>query len=73
MEFAYVDLKVHWKKEMHKSDGDNEGKHFGIYTYEVPLDEVGTDNQFNNDISHVEWFETEAERDKEFNDKPYFL
>ena len=68
MKHKYV--KVHWETEeldrKYKDNGypekvwkDNEGMPFGIYL--IDEDDFGS-------IDYVEWFRTEEERDKEFNE-----
>ena len=63
-------IKVHWETEeldrKYKDNGypekvwkDNEGMPFGIYL--IDEDDFGS-------IDYVEWFRTEEERDKEFNE-----
>tara|TARA_B100000242_G_scaffold220936_1_gene161923 strand:- start:856 stop:1080 length:225 start_codon:yes stop_codon:yes gene_type:complete len=63
-------VKVHWETEEldryyrknHYSEKvwkDNEGMPFGIYL--IDEDDFGS-------IDYVEWFRTEEERDKEFNE-----
>ena len=62
-----VDLKVHWYQERIDNKDENDGFLFGIYTYDVPEEDMDTDNMFNNDIVNVQWFKTEKERDNNFN------
>ena len=63
-------VKVHWETEEldrhYRKNGhpekvwkDNEGMPFGIYL--IDEDDFGS-------IDYVEWFRTEEERDKEFNE-----
>ena len=63
-------VKVHWETEEldryyrknhypEKVWKDNEGMQFGIYL--IDEDDFGS-------IDYVEWFRTEEERDKEFNE-----
>jgi hypothetical protein len=58
-----VDAKVHWYQERVDNKNQNDGLLFGIYTYDVPDEDINTDDMFNNDIVNVEWFKTEKERD----------
>ena len=62
-----VDLKVHWHQERIDNKDDNDGLLFGIYTYDVPEEDIDTDNMFNNDIVDVQWFKSEKERDNNLN------
>jgi hypothetical protein len=68
----YKTIKVHWETEeldrKYKDNGypkkvwkDNEGMPFGIYTIEIGEDDFES-------ILDAEWFRTEEERDKEFNE-----
>ena len=68
----YKMIKVHWETEeldwKYKDNGypkkvwkDNEGMPFGIYTIEIGEDDFES-------ILDAEWFRTEEERDKEFNE-----
>ena len=68
----YKQIKVHWETEeldrKYKDNGypkkvwkDNEGMPFGIYTIEIGEDDFES-------ILDAEWFRTEEERDKEFNE-----
>ena len=68
MKYKYI--KVHWETEEldrhYRKNGhpekvwkDNEGMPFGIYL--IDEDDFGS-------IDYVEWFRTEEERDKEFNE-----
>ena len=67
----YVDQKVSWEQERTDKNDNNDGFHFGIYTYEVPIEEVDTDNMLNNEVINVEWFKTEKKRDRIYKSKPY--
>ena len=65
-------IKVHWETEEldrhYRKNGhpekvwkDNEGMPFGIYVIEIGEDDFES-------ILDAEWFRTEEERDKEFNE-----
>ena len=56
-------LPVHYEQERISEDDNNNGLLYGIYYYDVPVKDLGTDNVYNNEIVNVEWFETEQERD----------
>lgn len=62
-----VDVKVHWNQERVDNKDNNNGLLFGIYTYDIPDEDIDTDNMFNNDIVNVQWFETEKERNLNLN------
>ena len=53
MNYMNVDLKVDWRKERADENDNNNGKYWGIYTYNVPKDELDTDEMFNNSIDNV--------------------
>ncbi len=57
-----VKLAVHYEQERAFKNGNNNGLLYGIYYYDVPTEDFDTDNMFNNDVVHVEWYKTENER-----------
>jgi len=66
METTIVKRKVNYMDEQSIKGYNNNGKIYGIYYYDVPNEDVGTDDQFNSNILEVEWYESETERDKMF-------
>ena len=66
-----IDMKVSWINERTNDNDLNNGYLYGIYTYSVPNDEVGTDDQFNNDIIDVQWFKTKKIRNEHFKKQQY--
>lgn len=63
-------LSVSWRDECDDKNDNNNGKEYGIYTYEVPIEDVDTEDMYNNEIVDVEWFKTEKKRDKVLSKKP---
>ena len=63
MKNVTITLPVHYNQERTSKEDNNNGLLYGIYYYNVPVEDLGTDNIFNNEIVNVEWFETEIERD----------
>lgn len=59
-----VKLAVNYEQERTDKHDDNNGLLYGIYYYDVPEEDYDTDNMFNNEIVHVEWYKTEEERNK---------
>jgi hypothetical protein len=66
-----VDLLVDWKQQRVDETDNNDGKHFGIYTFDVPEEEIDTDDMFNNDLVGVQWFETRKEQELNYREEPY--
>jgi hypothetical protein len=60
-----IKLAVHYEQERTDKKDNNNGLLYGIYYYDVPKKDLDTDNMFNNDIVHVEWFKTKLERNKQ--------
>ena len=59
--------KVHWHSERADEDDNNNGLHYGIYTFDV------TEKDFDEDaglgayvVIDVRWYKTEKERDNNF-------
>ena len=63
MKYVTITLPVHYEQERIFKEDNNNGLLYGIYYYDIPLEDLGTDNIYNNEIVNVEWFETERERD----------
>jgi hypothetical protein len=68
-----IKRKVNYMKEQSINGCDNNGKIYGIYYYEVHDDDVDTEDQFNSDIIHVEWFEKESKRNEMFMSTIYII
>lgn len=64
-----VKLAVHYEQERTDNRDNNNGLLYGIYYYDVPKKDLNTDEMYNNDIVHVEWFKTESDRNKQFKNK----
>ena len=64
-----VKLAVHYEQERTDKRDNNNGLLYGIYYYDVPKEDLNTDEIYNNDIVHVEWFKTESDRNKQFKTK----
>ncbi len=60
-----VKLAVHYEQQRTNKLDNNNGLLYGIYYYNVPKEDLDTDNMFNNDVVHVEWYKTELERNKQ--------
>jgi hypothetical protein len=60
-----IKLAVHYEQERIDNKDNNNGLLYGIYYYDVPKKDLNTDNMFNNDITHVEWYKTKLERNKQ--------
>lgn len=60
-----IKLAVHYEQERTDKKDNNNGLLYGIYYYDVPKKDLNTDNMFNNDITHVEWYKTKLERNKQ--------
>jgi hypothetical protein len=62
-----VKLKVHWFQERADDNDDNDGYHFGIYTFDCTEDEFDAEAGHGSyDVLDAEWFKTEEERDSNF-------
>jgi len=42
---------------------------YGIYHYDIPKNDLDTDNMFNNDVVHVEWYKTKLQRNKQLSNE----
>ncbi len=62
-----VKLAVHYEQQRTDKKDNNNGLLYGIYYYDVPKEHLDTDNMFNNDIVHVEWYKTKSERNNNLN------
>ena len=62
-----VKLAVHYEQQRTNKLDNNKGLLYGIYYYNVPKEDLDTDNMFNYDIVHVEWYKTKLERNKNLN------
>tara|TARA_R110000803_G_scaffold175047_1_gene237606 strand:+ start:16 stop:210 length:195 start_codon:yes stop_codon:yes gene_type:complete len=62
-----VKLAVHYEQQRTDKKDNNNGLLYGIYCYDVPKEDLDTDNMFNNDIVHVEWYKTKSERNINLN------
>ena len=60
-----VKLAVHYEQQRTNKLDNNNGLLYGIYYYNVPKEDLDTDNMFNNDVVHVEWYKTKLERNKQ--------
>jgi len=60
-----VKLAVHYEQQRTNKLDNNNGLLYGIYYYNVSKEDLDTDNMFNNDVVHVEWYKTELERNKQ--------
>ena len=58
-----VALEIHYHDQRTDKKDENNGLLFGVYIYDVPNEEVNTDDMFYNDVIGVYWFETEQERE----------
>lgn len=57
-----VKIAVHYDQQRTSKNDNNNGLLYGIYYYDVSQEDLDTDNMFNNDIVHVQWYKTENER-----------
>jgi hypothetical protein len=57
-----VKIAVHYDQQRTSKNDNNNGLLYGIYYYDVPQEDFDTENMFNNDIVHVQWYKTEKER-----------
>lgn len=57
-----ITLPVHYEQERIDKKDNNNGLLYGIYYYNISVEDLNTDNAFNSDVVNVEWFETESER-----------
>ena len=57
-----VKIAVHYDQQRTSKNDNNNGLLYGIYYYDVPQEDLDTDNIYNNDIVHVQWYKTENER-----------
>ena len=57
-----VKIAVHYDQQRTSKNDNNNGLLYGIYYYDVPQEDFDTENMFNNDIVHVQWYKTENER-----------
>jgi hypothetical protein len=62
-----VKLAVHYEQQRTNKLDNNNGLLYGIYYYDVPKEDLDTDNMFNYDIVHVKWYKTKLERNKNLN------
>ena len=60
-----VKLAFNYEQERTDKKDNNNGLLHGIYHYDVPKKDLDTDDMFNNDIVHVEWYKTKLERNKQ--------
>tara|TARA_Y100001938_G_scaffold145574_1_gene222542 strand:+ start:1412 stop:1612 length:201 start_codon:yes stop_codon:yes gene_type:complete len=58
---------VHYEQQRTCRNDNNNGFLYGIYYYDVPSEDLNTDNIYNNNIVRVEWYKTEKERDVNLN------
>jgi len=58
-----ITLPVHYEQERIDEKDNNDGLLYGIYYYNISVEDLNTDNAFNSDVVNVEWFEFEWERD----------
>jgi len=62
-----IKAKVYWLNERPDERDDNEGKHFGIYTFNCSIEEYDPEAGLGSyDVLEAFWFETEEERDIEY-------
>jgi hypothetical protein len=60
-------LRVHWFQERANENDDNNGYHFGIYTFDCTEADFDVEAGYGSyDVLDAEWFKTEAERDNVF-------
>ena len=57
-----VKIAVHYDQQRTSKNDNNNGLLYGIYYYDVSQEDLDTDNIYNNDIVHVQWYKTENER-----------
>ena len=57
-----VKIAVHYDQQRTSKNDNNNGLLYGIYYYDVPPEDLDTDNIYNNDIVHAQWYKTENER-----------
>jgi len=67
MENVLVKLAVHYEQQRTNKLDNNKGLVYGIYYFDVPKTDIDTDQMFNHDIVHVEWYKTELERNNNLN------
>ena len=67
MENVLVKLAVHYEQERTDKKDNNNGLLYGIYYFDVPKTDIDTDQMFNNNIVHVEWYKTKSERNNNLN------
>jgi hypothetical protein len=62
-----IKCEVHWYSERANCDDENEGKHFGFYIFDCLIEEYDEEIGFGGyDVLDAFWFETEGERNREF-------
>jgi hypothetical protein len=61
-ETIIVEYPVHYEQERTDKTDNNNGLLFGIYYYDIPTEDINTDDMYNNEIVRVKWFKTEKER-----------
>jgi len=65
---ANVKCKVNWLSERSDENDDNNGLHHGIYVFDCDEDDFDVEAGYGSyDILEPFWYETEKERDIEFN------
>lgn len=67
MDYLIIKLPVNYEQERINKEDNNKGFLYGVYYYNVPVEDLNSDNIFNNDIINVEWFKTEEERNETLN------
>ena len=60
-----VKLAVHYEQQRTNKLDNNNGLLYGIYHYDIPKEDLDTDNMFNHDVVYVKWYKTKLERNKQ--------
>ena len=63
-----IKLKVNWLSERPDDNDDNNGLHHGIYIFDCCEEDYDVEDGYGvHDILEAFWYETDKERDIEFN------
>ncbi len=66
-ETQLVAIGVHYHQQRIDKEDNNNGLLYGIYYFDIPVEDLNTDHMFDHDIIHIEWYKTKEERNNKLN------
>jgi hypothetical protein len=67
MKNVIIKLPVHYHQQRIDKEDNNKGLLYGIYYFDIPVEDLNTDHMFDHDIIHVDWYKTKKERNNKLN------